>query len=401
MSIPLADALSVLAPHPRETQLLQACLQHGAVSPEAWATDADRERSITRTRQILAPLLAWSLRNRGSVPDGGLGSYLRAAALNEEVRWREYQQISHAALRSLGAAGITPVVVGGAALAETVYPYPAARHCDSLVLLVPGPDLLAAARHLEREGFVSEPGARSGTSKLRHSSGMRLFLRSQLLAAPMFRVPTEAVWSRAVVTDLARTRTRRLSSADALFQVCVDGLLMRNPRVAQWAADAWYVIDRSADLSWDSVVARAREARAELPLVVALRYLAEVLGAPVPAWARQTLGAAATRAGSSARDACLYATRRVPPIPGGRLLAACGTWQSRLLILKWLLCPAPEALRLYEPATRQRSLSAAYCLRFWRIARSCGRMVIQRLPTLSRVSGSERPPIVITKAGPR
>lgn len=395
MTVPLTDALSVLAPNPYETRLLQACLGQDEVQRHAWLTDPGRDTPVNATRKILAPLLYCSLRERGLLPRDGLGSYLRAAALNEEVRWSEYTRISRAALQTLAGTGITPIVVGGAALAETVYPDPAARHSDSILLLVP--DLRDAARQLEAQGFAPEPGPRSRETLLRHRSGLRLALRSELLASPIFQVPTTEVWVRSVVADVTGAPARRLSAADALLQVCVDGLVARNPRTAQWASDAWHVIVRSPDLSWDVIVDTARLAGAELPLVVALTYLADALAARVPQAPLETLGMAAARTNGAARDVCLYATRCPPLVPVPRLLAACRTWRSRALLIKWLLCPAPGALRLHEPTARYLPLPAAYAARLLRIALSRTRVATRRLETAMR-AGSGTLDGLVTKA---
>lgn len=373
--VPLADALTVLLPSAADTRFLRACLRgdpaEGGAPPD-------------HPSPPLAPLGHDSLKGWGSRAAPAPSAYLRAAALGEEVRWREYARISQETLLALEAAGVTPAVAGGPALAEIVYPRAAARHCDSLVLLVRDQSDLETARCLERHGFPMEREQPACELVLRHPSGIRITVRRGLFASPIFRLPVEAVWDRTKAAEVTGAPARILSPADTLLQLCVDGLVGTVPRTALWAADAWYVLDRSADLSWEAVGDAARRADAELPLVVALSYLSEALAAPVPPPMLATLGTAAARASRAARSVCLYATRKRPSVPVRRLLGACRTWRSRALLAGWLLCPAPETLRLHEPGMRDLPLPAAYAARLVRIAVSRARAKAQPAPARRR-----------------
>lgn len=375
MTVPLTDVLAVLTPGPVETRLVRACFGADEAGEEAWRGD---EVLASPAGQCLAALLCHALRERGGFPRGRVGAHLRAAAVAEDARSREYSRISRDLLRALREAGIVPLVVGGAALAETVYPHPATCHSDAITLVVRPADLIEAGRRLTREGFAGAASTGSDESRWRHPSGLPLQVRTHLLASSVFPVPADEVWERSIVAEVTGVQVRRLGTADALLQVCVDGLLEGTARSVRWVADAWHLVGRSADLHWDALVAVADRSGAQLPLLVALTYLADALHAPVPAETLAALGRGARRTGGAGRDTCLYATRCAARIPVARLLAACRSWRSLVLLLKWVVCPAAPALRYQEPAARDLPLPAAHMARLLRVALSRGRVGSRR-----------------------
>jgi hypothetical protein len=367
--VALADALSLLVPNKEETSLLRACVEADATALDAWASIGRVEPAVRHSRQALSAFLYYSLRGNDAVLRGAFGSRLRAAVVIEEVRWREYAHLSNAVLTSLVRAGITPAVIRGAALAETVYPHPASRHCDSIVLLVGRRELAEAVAQLRPIGFAPRSNATPDEVPLQHRGGMRLAVRTAVLVGPGFRVPIEEVWNRSIAADVTGVRVRRLSSADALLEVCVEGLVARRIRRADWALDAWHIAVRASDLSWDVLSDTAREAGAALPVLVALRYLTKALDAPVPSATLEALRVAARRASADVRETCLSATQRDRAVSPIRLVAACRSWRSRGLVVKWLLCPAAVAQAL-EPRLRGLPLWVAYARRLARILRS-------------------------------
>jgi hypothetical protein len=367
--VALADVLSLLAPNDEETSLLRACVNGDATALHDWARVPTLEPAVRHSRQVLAASLYRAVRRNEALSTSAFGSHLRAAVVVEEARWREYAHISSATLTSLLRAGITPAVIRGAALAETVYPDAASRHCDSIVLLVRPWDLDEAVTQLGSIGFVPHARAAPEEMPLKHRGGLRLALRTELLVSSMFRVPAEDIWDRSVAARVTGVPVRRLSSADALLEICMDGLVSRRLRGADWALDAWHVAVRGSDLRWDVLADSACRAGAALPVLVGLTYLAQALNAPVPSATLAALRAAARRASADVREACLYATQRHPGLSPIRLAAACRSWHSRALVLKWLLCPTAVA-RAYEPPLRGLPLSLAYARRLARIVSS-------------------------------
>jgi hypothetical protein len=68
-----------------------------------------------------------------------------------------------------------------------------------------------------------------------------------------------------------------------MLQVCVHGVWSGERQPVRWLADAMIVLrSAGAGLDWDRVVARARARSLTLPMASALRYLREVVAAPVP-----------------------------------------------------------------------------------------------------------------------
>jgi hypothetical protein len=103
-------------------------------------------------RQGLAPLAWLRWRGSGDCPPGivpGLQVAWYTAVGDAELHRRELRTV----LQVLDAAGLTPVVFKGAALAHTVYPDPACRPMGDLDLWVEPKEILAARDSLEAAGY--------------------------------------------------------------------------------------------------------------------------------------------------------------------------------------------------------------------------------------------------------
>jgi hypothetical protein len=281
------DAQPPLTPTDEETALMRACV-HGVMPTAAPTTTA------AGLWPRLAAVLYHALRDAGALPRGPLASHLRAAAVGEALRWRAYVRISRDVLTALADEGVEPVVVRGAAVAEGVYPHPESRHCDSVTLLVRRRDMPAAIARLQREGFALDSATTSEECRLRHPSRMPLTLRTELLTEPDVQLAAADVWQRSVAADVTGVRVRRLSATDALLDICVSALETRPRSAADWAVDAWFIVVRATDVSWPAVHDVARHAGAAVPMRMALTYLADSLGAPVPQWILESLAAPPT-----------------------------------------------------------------------------------------------------------
>jgi hypothetical protein len=351
----LLDALSLILPAPEDTWLLRACLHSGDLGRQAW--DAYRERvkdprqrlkKDRRGVKALAPLLYAALRRNGVPVDGSLLTSLRTASLREELRSRSYRHILQDVLSALIAGDIPHIVVTDAALAETVYDDPALRHCHSIDLLLHDGDLRRAARPLPPVGFAPSAEAVDPDGDhlaLYHDSGLLLELHRRLFRNRWCDVPPEEVWARSQAQVIAGLRTRILSPADNLLQVCIVAATSSNRTSLQWVSDAWHIIAQYPDLDWDVVIDCATRHHLALPLSVTLSYLTKDLNAPIPKIILDRLCDAASRTDAMRGEAMLATALAGTRLSVRSLVRMTGGWRPRLIVVKWILFPSRDYLR--------------------------------------------------------
>ena len=99
------------------------------------------------------------------------------------------------------------------------------------------------------------------------------------------RQSDEPFWERAEPTEVGGAATRRLSVADQLLHVVVDGIVASDGGSAQWCADAAFVL-RAGAVDWDRFVALTAARRLGMVVEAALGYLVDALDVAVPAEVR-------------------------------------------------------------------------------------------------------------------
>ncbi|MGH7717713.1 MAG: nucleotidyltransferase domain-containing protein [Gemmatimonadaceae bacterium] len=352
----LARALEVILPRPDQTWLLRACLLTAEPGRDAWRQWQRCHRDVkaaladdaSGAKQIL-PLLFTALRRNGAPVDESLRPYLTTSYAREEMRNDAYRAICRVALEALGAAGISVMVVKGAALAETVYDHPAQRHCHDIDLFVARDDLDRAVCALRKAGFTQAPLSPDYGPfdvKMDHPSGLPLELHGRLFGLPFYKLPASEAWARSRATVIAGVVTRTLSPEHALVHVCGHASYSVSRQWLRWVCDAWYIIEREPELDWHQMLETARRARLVVPLFVTLRYLSEAFGARIPGAFLRRLSDAVDRAPAVERDVALFGARNgtresVPAL----LQRMPGGWPTRLRALGWLLFPSRAYLR--------------------------------------------------------
>jgi hypothetical protein len=341
-------------PGAQDTAFLRACIREGEAGQTAWdawrrsAAPGGEDAEIVRAlaaRNVFAPLLGWNLTRNGVELSPRLSTYLRSAAVTEELRCLKYRDICGGALQALADAGVPCLVLKGAALSERSYPSPFLRHNGDIDLLLRQNDLARAARVLVEQGWRRGRVAslvelhHRHTPPLVHPSGLPLDLHRRL-AAGFYRVPYEQLWARSVETKIAGAHARMLSAADNLLHVCLHAVGGR--RGLQWVVDAGWLIERPRDLDWGVFLAATRLSRASIPVHAALQYLADHMALDVPAGVL-----AETRAGAAASGFLARRAARPIPVGGPREI-----WRSRASFWRRVarLCgrafPSPLSLAL-------------------------------------------------------
>jgi hypothetical protein len=184
-----------------DLDLVQVCTCADGDLPAAWSSWLDRlppaaanaDAISPRHWLDLLPLLALRQRQHGLVGPDWLISRLRTAAVLEERRLPAVRRTTAEILAVPAIECGSPLVTGGLAIGETVYPDPASRHTGILsLMLTTGTSLPRLARELEILGYHPRHTGRRARYWpflawarvwLTHPSGFQVYL----FAAPPWR----------------------------------------------------------------------------------------------------------------------------------------------------------------------------------------------------------------------
>jgi hypothetical protein len=300
-------------------------------------------------------------------------THLRTAYLRDELRSKAYRAVCSEAIGVLGGAGVRAVVLRGFALAETVYPEPVLRHCHDLDLWVTEHDLPCAGDALAASGYARvRPGGTAARSLvLRHRSGVDVQLHTALCRLGYYEPPLDEMRERTRPCEVAGTPAWELSPADALLHVCGHAAESGSRENLCWAADAWFLITRSADLDWGLVADCALRGRLALPVALMLSYLAGELEAPVPPAVLERLNVAAAQADTVAREVALLGAHCGTRGSLRSLVCAASGWGDKAFVLRWALFPSPGYVRSAHGVRGFRAMAGWYAGRLARGLRRC------------------------------
>ena len=240
--------------------LLRALLCRPPEAEEAWNKWTDTSarsgwlEALSPYKRVW-PLILWAARrNRLHVPRSVLIA-LRAAYASEKIRHTYLRHILEACISRLSAAGVTPIVRGGVALALTVYPEAPLRHTHAIRLGVA--DVDGASTALSDLGFCSEEDAMSRTGRTVRLTGQA---REALVLEPNVCGSTVCLSASQIVVQ---------SPLDALAAAW-DEIIGAGAYPLVWTFDVFFVagVDRHNGRRSNDVL-----------LAQAVRTLARVLGA--------------------------------------------------------------------------------------------------------------------------
>jgi hypothetical protein len=291
-------------PTAAELALLRAATGCGPLDAAGLAAVADAARDGSDPGvQRLLPLLHRR-------PQAGLPAELRAvvehAYRDAQVRFVRLERELAAVVGALADAGVPVMVLKGYALARAYYASPAHRPMVDLDLAVPPERHAEAAALLARRGLRPKVerlalavGAGSHALAFAAEDGTEVDLHRNLLPCSRRDGADDGFWARAVPLPVRGRPALTLSPADQLLHACLHGY-RENPGASpvRWAADALAVLEsgRLDGAAWSVLLAEAGRHRCEGVLRACLAFLAERLGAPVPAGVLDRLAAAPARA---------------------------------------------------------------------------------------------------------
>ncbi len=340
-----AALAAAILPDRADTLLLRACLLDASNARAAWdawsGLVGDPKVALeTETRGLkgLLPLVDAAARAHGFPGPDGLGIYLKASALREELRARLIAEILARVLDALEADQIPFALLGGLVAAETVYAAPILRHCHAIELLVVDEDRTRAAAALARAEFTPLNPART---EFVHTDGLALRLWRDIAFHPHHEALHGGVMARAVPLALGGRTVPSACATDRMLMSLSRGASTAERGNLRWACDAWLT---APQVDWALLLDDVRRRRLELPLSLLCRYLAGAMDAAIPGAVLVQLDAAAAHANDLDREAAmagaftgLSAVRRALAAPGVEA-------RTRWKIIRFLALPSAQCL---------------------------------------------------------
>jgi hypothetical protein len=201
------------------------------------------------------------------------------------------QRLEHAREASglLAGAGIRPVLLKGAALAQTIYSRHVLRPIGDVDLLVHPTDATAALALLRAHGWTPLRHVRDEDRRWRHAidltqpSGAALDLHWHLLPENVSAGIDEGVWRRVRPLGAPGHPAFVLAPIDQLLHICAHGLRWSPVHSGHWIADAVYLLrHESHAIDWDVLPREAARRQLTRQLAAALRLVATIEPSRVP-----------------------------------------------------------------------------------------------------------------------
>lgn len=273
--------------------LLRAALLEGKEAIDAWyewKSSVDVDRLDPGSLRLL-PLLYWNLRTHG-VKDPLMNRFKGICRLT----WYENQMLFYnmaTLLRSFHNAGIKTMLLKGAALVLLHYRDHGLRPMNDFDVLVHTEQALAAVNLLSKLGWTPELRPLKAFTEayfsLRHAhgfdgvAGRKFDLHWHVLLECCYANADDDFWDSAVAIQIHDVSTYALNPTDQLLHVCVHGAMWNPEPPLRWVADAMIIMKTSqSGIDWNRLIAQAQKRRLILPLKDALKYLRDVLHAPIP-----------------------------------------------------------------------------------------------------------------------
>jgi len=257
----------------------------------ASAVDWDRAAGLA-LRDGLAALVHAGLGDRAQAIPEAARTRLRAAhAASVLTSQARIAPALRQVLEALQGAGLTPIVLKGAALAHTAYPRPSYRTMSDIDLLLPPGQLERAREVLAGAGFREEARPARATHHLTPFRSDRALIPIEL---HYDLLPAENPYALAADQFIRRARTARLGSIDGLVLDPADALHHACVHLAYAHRYRWYLLRGLVDilaitwrygasLNWDDFLSAAVAARTGGAVYWPLRLARGWLGAEVPA----------------------------------------------------------------------------------------------------------------------
>lgn len=277
-------------PSPLQEALLRVALMSDDAAREAWRRirpDLDLDDLWDPEVHRILPLVHAALVRLGEDdPDlPRLKGLARRTWYDNQVRMRAVTP----ALVLLRDAGIPTMLLKGLPIALGYYRDLSLRPMRDIDVMVPTRRTVDARRVLAEHGWEvhrAAPALSHGEG-VSHVDGAGFDLHWHL-GMPFVLPDREAdsemdVWAAAEPLELPGVTTLMPCPADMLLHVCVHGAWSGSGSAMRWVTDASCVLRARGDgVEWERMLEQIERRRLVLHMAEPLRYLREVIGAPVP-----------------------------------------------------------------------------------------------------------------------
>ncbi|MCZ6776645.1 MAG: nucleotidyltransferase family protein [Ignavibacteria bacterium] len=265
--------------------LLQATVWQGQKAIEAWekwecSVDIDK---LDPGSHRLLPQLYRNLRAQG-VEHPLMGTF---KGIYRQT-WFKNQLLFNnmaALLSAFRKVGIKTLILKGAALLLLYYKEYGLRPMEDVDVLVTTEDTPAAFNLLKELGWTPIPKqliTDRHAVAFEDGAGHEFDLHSHVLSECCQEDADDDFWDGAVSIKFHNLSTYALNPTDQLLHVCVHGAKWNFTPPFRWAADAMMIMNSSNEIDWERLVTQAEKGHLILPLRDTLKYLKDILDAPVP-----------------------------------------------------------------------------------------------------------------------
>jgi hypothetical protein len=204
-----------------------------------------------------------------------------------------------ALLRSFRDAGITTLILKGAALVLLYYEDYGLRPMNDFDILVPAEEARNAVSVLRELNWTPRALSFKELTErcllFKHAqpfddaSGREFDLHWHVLFTCLESTADEDFWNAAIPISVEDVPTFALCATDQLLHVCAHGAWWDPVPPVRWVADAMVILNATPDIDWDRLIEQARRCRLLLPIKETLGYLHDGLGASIPSAVLQSL----------------------------------------------------------------------------------------------------------------
>ena len=276
-------------PDASQTLALQAALGNRETACAAWQKIKDNvslEKFETTSRRLF-PLIYDNLQKHNLQDDATLPLKIvhRETFRDNRLLFQKAEQI----LQDFHRAGISTLLLKGAALSMLYYRSSALRPMADIDVLIKREDFQKAVRVLKKNKW--QPAAANlllyieiyPSCQFTDADGGELDLHWQIMRESWNADNTDSLWNDAVETKIGNTPVKVLSPAHQLFHICWHGVQYSPTPPIRWIADAVMILRKSKDeINWEKLVEIACLHRVNLMIFTALDYLNKNFAASIP-----------------------------------------------------------------------------------------------------------------------